>query len=182
MGKINLLYARESDRKLIYELTIEDKEVISSMFNSINDFHWEEIRDEKSIFFDEKPSRDKYLLIEYEKEIIGVFCHISHDSLIKNIEFHIWLRSMKYAGVGIGTKILSTMLEYLHKEYSIDTFLMRPWIKNTRAVHTYNKCGFEIVENFILNNYFTKEEILLHGNGAYVEEETVNMTYTFPQK
>ena len=190
INNINLLFAKEDDRKLIYDLTIEDKEIVESMFNEANDFHWEEIRDEKSLFFDEQSSRNKYLFIEYEKEIVGVFdientstgkivfYHIYHDSIVKNIEFHIWMRSMKYTGLGIGTQVLNGMIEYLNKEYSINSFLMRPWIKNERAIYTYQKCGFEIVENFELNTYFTKEEIELHGNGAYTKEETVNMVCT----
>lgn len=178
IDKINLLFANESDRRLIYELALEDKEVALSMFNKSTDFHWEELRDEKNFYFDEQPGRSKYLLIEYDKEIIGVFCHVHHAALIENIEFHIWMRSLKYTGRGIGTQVLNTMLKYLKDKYDINTFLMRPWTKNIRAVATYKKCGFEVVENFPLTSYFTKEEVALYGNGAYSEEETVNMVHT----
>ena len=173
--EIKLLFAKEADRKLIYDLSFEDMDVILSMFDKPEDFHWEELRDAESFYFDEKDGKSKYLLIQYENKIVGVFCHVYHDAVIENMEFHIWLRSTKYTGKGIGTKVLNMMLNKINEQYEIDTFLMRPWIKNPRAVKTYEKCGFEVKSNFNLCDYFTKSEIEIHGNGAYSVEETVNM-------
>ena len=52
---------------------------------------------------------------------------------------------------------------------------MRPWIKNQRAIRTYEKCGFKVTNPFDLTLFFTQEEIEKYGNGAYSVEETVNM-------
>ena len=172
---IKLLFAKDEDRRFIYDLTFEESDVILSMFDDESGFHWEELRDERDVFFNEKPDLDKYLLIEYNSEIVGVFCHNYHNAPIENMEFHIWMRAMKYTGKGIGTRVLRMMIEHINKEYNINTFIMRPWTKNPRAVSAYKKCGFEVKENFELEKYFTKEEIEKYGNGAYVEEETVNM-------
>ncbi len=172
---INILFARESDRKLIYDLSIKDNEIILAMFDDPTDFRWEDIRDEKSEFFDENASLNKYLLIEFNNEIIGIFYHTYHPALIANVEFHIWFVSKKYTGRGLGTKIVSMMKDYIHTTYQINTFIMRPWIKNPQAIRTYEKCGFEIIENFDVEAYFTSEEIAIYGNGAYSVEQTVNM-------
>lgn len=174
-GDINLLYTREDDRRLIYDLGVEDREVTLSMFTDPKNFSWDKFKNEDPEYFNEKPSKNKYLLIEIEGEIVGVFCHVYHPAIIENMEFHIWLRSTKYTGRGIGSKVVNTMKEYIKNTYNIDTFIMRPWIKNIRAIKTYEKCGFTIVKDFNLNLFFTKEEIQKYGNGAYSIEETANM-------
>lgn len=174
-GEINLYYATEADRKLVYDLSFEDKEVILSMFDDPSEFHWDEIRDADPIFFDGKPGLSKYLLIEYNNEIIGVCIHDHHAAPTDNMELHIWLRSTKYTGRGIGTRVVNMLVEYLSKDYNTKVFMMRPWIKNPRAVKTYEKCGFVIDNNYDLHQYYTAEEIAKVGYGPYSEAETVNM-------
>jgi len=181
-SELNLLFARESDRRLIYDMSVKDTQIILSMFDKPADFRWEEFRDEKKEFFDEQPSLNKYLLIEYNNEIIGVFCHVHHPAHIVNMEFHIWFVSTKYTGRGFGPKVVQMMKEYINKSYQIDTFMMRPWIKNPRAIRSYEKCGFEVKAAFDLTLFFTAEEIAKHGNGAYCVEETVNMIAVLADK
>ncbi len=174
-NEINMMYAQENDRRLIYDLSVVDSQIILSMFENPDDFKWEDIRDEEAEFFDEKESMNKYLLIEYNDEIIGIFYHTLHKAYIKNVEFHIWFVSKKYMGRGLGTRVVSMMKNYIHTKYGINTFIMRPWIKNLQAIRTYKKCGFEIERHFKLDNYFTADEIAEYGNGAYAVEETINM-------
>ena len=176
--EIRLLFAQESDRRFLYDLTFEDESVVSSMFHNADEFHWEEIQTAAPVFFDGTKGLSKYLFIEYQQEIIGVFCHDHHDAPINTMEFHIWMRASKYTGRGIGSRVLNMMIPYIHETYGITTFLMRPWIHNPRAVHVYEKCGFKIVDPFDLSAHFTKEEIEKYGNGAYTVEETVNMVLT----
>lgn len=180
-GEINMLFAKESDRRLIYDMSTENIEIILSMFDDPAEFRWEDIRDEKAEFFDENPSLNKYLLIQYNNEIIGMFIHLYHKAPIINEEFHIWFVSRKYTGRGLGTRVVSMMKNYIHEKYNINTFMMRPWIKNPQAIRTYEKCGFKIDNDFNLKSYFTSEEIEKYGNGAYSVEETVNMIATIKQ-
>ncbi len=174
-GELKMLFAQESDRRLIYDLSMADHEIVLAMFNNLSDFRWEDIRDEKPEFFNEQESLNKYLLIEYNEEIVGIFYHTYHDAPISNVEFHIWFVSKKYTGRGFGTKVVSMMKDYIHKKYTMNTFLMRPWTKNPQAIHTYKKCGFKQVKLFNIKQYFTCDEIEKYGNGAYSEEETANM-------
>ncbi len=174
-NEINMLFAQEADRRMIYDKSIEDINIILSMFDNPDDFKWQDIRDEKDEFFDEIASLNKYLLIEYNNEIVGIFYHTNHLAKIENIEFHIWFVSKKYTGKGLGTRVVTMMKKYLNEMYGATVFMMRPWIKNPQAIRTYEKCGFEIMPNFNLNAYFTADEIAIYGNGAYTVEETVNM-------
>lgn len=174
-GEINMLLATEADRSLIYNMSIENPDIILSMFDNLDEFKWEYFRDEKNEFFDEKESLNNYLIIQYNNEIVGFFIHIHHLAPIDNEEFHIWFISRKHTGKGLGTRVVTMMKNYIHEVYGIKTFMMRPWIKNPQAIRTYEKCGFKIEKNFDLNLYFTPDEIKKDGNGAYSVEETVNM-------
>lgn len=174
-GEINMLFAREEDRSLIYKMSIQNNDILLSMFDDPSEFKWEHIRDEKCEFFNEKESLNNYLIIQYNNEIVGFFIHLHHLSPINNEEFHIWFISKNYTGKGLGTRVVTMMKNYIHKTYGINTFIMRPWIKNPQAIRTYEKCGFKIIKDFDLNLYFTPKEIEKDGNGAYSVEETVNM-------
>ncbi len=174
-GELNMLFAQEADRRLLYDLSMADSEIVLSMFPDVSDFSWEDIRDEKAEFFNEQETQNKYLFIEYNKEIVGIFYHTYHDAPIANVEFHIWFVSKKHTGKGFGTKVVSMMKEYVHTKYAVNTFLMRPWIKNPQAIRTYEKCGFKQISEFEVEKYYTSDEIAKYGNGAYSEEETVNM-------
>ncbi len=174
-GEINMLFAKEADRRMIYDMSMAESEIVLSMFDNKEDFRWEDIRDEEPEYFDEEASLNKYLLIEYNTEIIGFFCSIHHQAQVENVEFHIWFVSKKYTGRGLGTRVVTMMKEYIRNTYKLNTFVMRPWIRNPQAIRTYEKCGFKIVEEFDLNQYFTPREVEKYGNGAYTVEETVNM-------
>ncbi len=178
--EISMVFAQEADRRLIYDLSVQDSKIVLSMFDNPNDFRWEDIRDEKDEFFNEQASINKYLLIIYKDEVVGIFYHTRHAAPIENVEFHIWFVSSKHTGKGLGTRVLTMMKEYIHTTYGITTFMMRPWIKNPQAIRTYEKCGFERKADFDLHSFFTAEEIALYGYGAYSVEETVNMVAVIP--
>lgn len=174
-NELTLLFTEETDRKFIYDESTKDKNILLSMFDDPKNFKWEDIRDENPDNFDGKAGENKYLLIEYKKEIIGVFVHAFHGAKIENMEFHIWFTSSKHTGKGIGSRVVQLMKEYINETYQIKTFMMRPWTKNPRAIRTYEKCGFKVIPNFPLGTYFTPAEIAKYGNGAYSVEETANM-------
>ena len=173
--EIRMLFAKESDRELMHKMSIADESIVLSMFDTVEDFKSEEFEHADPEFFNGVEGKSKYLFIEYNNEIVGFFCHDYHPAKIDNMELHIWMASSKYTGKGIGTKVLNMMINYIKEKYNINTFLMRPWTKNIRAIKTYEKCGFKVMDDFKLENYFTDKEIEKYGNGAYCEEETANM-------
>lgn len=171
---IALLYAEEIDRELIYNMAFEEDDIWQSMFDSKEHFDWAEIRDEEPHFFGNKPGLSKYLLIEYDDQIIGTISHTYNNGKIPNMELDIWLRSVKYTGKGIGTKVIKLLVERLIEDKNIATFIIRPWINNPRAIRAYEKCGFAATDTFNPEDYYGKylEE---WGQGDYPEGENVNM-------
>lgn len=84
-----------------------------------------------------------------------------------------WLRSIKYTGKGIGTKVIWLLVEHLVKDYKTKTFIIRPWTKNPCAIRAYEKVGFVVEESFDSEQYYGKylEE---WGQGDYPAEENCN--------
>lgn len=176
-GNIKLLYAESDDRRLIYDMAFEEPEIWQSMLAKKEDFPWELIRDEKDCFFGNTPGTSKYLLIQYQGEIIGVISHTYNDGKIENLELDTWLRSGKYTGKGIGSAAMKLLIDSLVQDFGIKTFIIRPWVKNPRAIKAYEKCGFRQTTQFVPSDYYGTY-LELWGNGDYGETETANMTLT----
>jgi len=171
---IKLLYAEDTDRRLIYDMVFEEEEIWKSMIENKEDFPWSDLRDEEPHFFGVTPGLCKYLLIEYDGKIIGSISHTYHDGKIPNMELDMWLRSSKYAGKGLGSTAMKLLIDSLAKDYNINTFIIRPWIKNPRAIKAYEKCGFAVIDPFNPEDYYGKY-LEIGAQGDFGEEETVNM-------
>lgn len=171
---IKLLYAENSDRRFIYDMAFEESEIWQAMLKNKDDFDWAELRDEEEYFFGSEPGKNKYLLIQYQDEIIGTISHTYNDGKIENLELDMWLRSTKYTGKGIGPAVMEMLINNLVKQYGIKTFIIRPWLKNHRAVRAYEKCGFRQYKDFVPSDYYGKY-LEQYGEGDYCAEETANM-------
>ena len=51
-----------------------------------------------------------------------------------------------YWNKGIGTKLVNSVADYLIREKGADRIVMDPRVQNERAIHCYEKCGFEKVK------------------------------------
>jgi aminoglycoside 6'-N-acetyltransferase len=58
----------------------------------------------------------------------------------------LFIGETNYWNQGIGTKIFSTLVNYLLAELQADKIVIDPNVKNTRAIRCYEKCGFEKVK------------------------------------
>ena len=171
---IKLLYAEDTDRRLIYDMAFEEDEIWQAMIENKEDFPWSLLRDEEPHFFGSTPGFSKYLLIEYDNQIIGTISHTYNDGKIPNMELDMWLRSSKYTDRGLGSSAMKLLIDSLVRDFGIKTFIIRPWIKNPRAVKAYEKCGFVVTDSFDPDDYYGKY-LELAAQGDFGEEETVNM-------
>ena len=171
---IKLLYAEEPDRRLIYDMAFEEESIWRSMFTDKSEFDWAEFRDSDDCVFDSSPGTDKWLLMQIDGEIAGATAYCLNNGKIKNFEIDMWLRSEHYAGRGIGTAVIKLLINELVKRYGIKTFIIRPWVKNLRAIAAYEKCGFRICDDFVPSDYYGKH-LEQYGQGDYGAENTVNM-------
>ncbi|QSJ14191.1 acetyltransferase [Nostoc sp. UHCC 0702] len=54
----------------------------------------------------------------------------------------LFIGESNYWNQGIGTKILSAVVNYLFEELEADKIVIDPHVDNTRAIRCYEKCGF----------------------------------------
>ena len=55
----------------------------------------------------------------------------------------------EYHGKGIGTEIVKYVNNYIYENYICDCIVLRPFKRNERTVKFYEKCGFEIVDEYV---------------------------------
>lgn len=172
--KVQLLNAQNHDRQLIYDMAFEDDTVWKSMLQMKENFPSELILDEEDCFFGNEKGKSKYYLILVKGQIVGTVSHTFHEGAkIESMELDIWLRNSKFTGQGIGSSALKLLIDTLNEEYKITTFIIRPWMKNKRAIKAYEKVGFRVCSEFDPTVYYVKylEEF---GQGDFLDE-TWNM-------
>lgn len=175
--KVALEFASINDKRLIYDMLVSP-EVKDLMFDDDHPVpSWHEFdEDESNEFFTSSPSTTgSYLLIRYDDEIIGSISYANSFQKITHSEIDIWISDTKHTGQGLGTDAINLLTDFVHKNFSTDTFIIRPWIKNVRAIRAYKKCGFEEIANFNPNDFYTEEDALEYGDGDYGVDETANL-------
>lgn len=178
-NRISLQFATKNDKSIIYNMLVSP-EIISFMFNEDHPTPtWDEFNeDEPDVYFSGKPSLEgNYLLIMVHDQSIGAISFSICKGNLNAAELDIWISSTTFLGQGYGREALKLLIEFVHSKYEINTFIIRPWIKNTNAIKAYKKCGFIEMEDFSPTDYYAVDEIDQYGEGDYGVEETANLIY-----
>nr|WP_272913728.1 GNAT family protein [Halalkalibacter okhensis] len=87
----------------------------------------------------------KSYIIELKKDHspIGVTSLINIDSKNRNAECIIDIGEKEYWGKGYGSEALKVLLDYAFLELNLHRVSLRVFSLNERAIHIYNKLGFE---------------------------------------
>ena len=68
----------------------------------------------------------------------------------KAISLDVFIGEPTYLGRGVGTQMLGEFLRFLQTQWpDLSDVLIDPEVENARAVHVYQKLGFQIVDTFI---------------------------------
>lgn len=168
---ISLVFADKNYIRSVYDMLTSEK-IKESMFN--DQFPaptWEEFREEEYSYFKGVTSFEgNYLLIKEQGLTIGSICYSSGDNKIRYAELDIWMAGTTYTGRGLGPKAIRLLIDYLYRTYKIKTFLIRPWIKNQRAIKAYKKCGFLEDPLLKLKDYYNRDDLEKYGAGDYGDE------------
>ncbi|GEM47085.1 GNAT family N-acetyltransferase [Deinococcus cellulosilyticus] len=61
----------------------------------------------------------------------------------------LFIGEVKHLGKGLGFQAVQVFADFLHTEYGADRVLIDPSIRNHRAIHIYQKAGFEPVAELV---------------------------------
>lgn len=142
----------ESDKTLLAEW-LSNPEVLQYYEGRDNPYDVEKVKRE---FFDDEDDAIR-CLIEFDEAPIGYvqFYEIDGEERklygftdSKDIIYGMdqFIGEVSYWNKGIGTKLVSTIAKYLSREKGADRIVMDPQTQNERAIHCYEKCGFEKVK------------------------------------
>ena len=83
---------------------------------------------------------------------------IKYDSIY---EYDIFIGEPEYLSRGFGEKIVNYVNNYIYENYLCDCIVLRPFKRNERAVKCYEKCGFEIVDEYVGSDTLGNKEKMI---------------------
>jgi RimJ/RimL family protein N-acetyltransferase len=177
---VTLRPARGSDRREIYRWLAESDVTASMMGPPLFPDHppptWEEFcRDYGPHFFDgTREDVGRSFIIEVAGEPVGQVNYDGMDRARGTAELDIWLRSESVCGRGYGPDALAALTRHLHGTFGVTEFIIRPSLRNPRAIRAYGKAGFTRL------GIAGEEQAAIYGPGDYVD--TVVMRKSIPAR
>ena len=142
----------ESD-KILLAKWLSNPEVLQYYEGRDNPFDVEKVEQE---FFVDEESVTR-CLIEFDETAIGyiqfyeideeerrVYGYVDSKKVIYGMDQ--FIGEVSYWNKGIGTKLVSSVVEFLIREKGAGRIVMDPRMQNDRAIYCYEKCGFTKVE------------------------------------
>ncbi len=131
-------------------------------------------------FTGERPEAGRGYIISYDGEAVGFVSYSCFHLKAGWAELDIWLNSEANCGKGLGTDALIALGAHLNKTLGIQQAIMRPSIKNVRAVRSYGKAGF-VQSDKQPSEYLLDECVAVFGDGDYGDESAL-LIKTFEMK
>ncbi len=175
---VTLRPAREQDRRAVYQWMAESEVTASMMgpprFPDAPTPTWDQFcNDYVDYFFDgARPEAGRSYIIEVDGEAVGHVSSSEADLTKRRAELDIWLRSEAVCGRGYGSDALRALMNHLHQTLGLSEFIIRPSLRNERAIRSYAKAGFT------LPPLTTAQQTALYGPGDHVD--TIVMRYIAP--
>jgi len=170
--KVELVPATLNDRQKVYEWCFHSETTKSHAgppeYPNVPIATWEEFFDDYVDYFftGSRPDDGRGFIILSSREPIGFISYSSFHLKPYKSELDIWMNSEDHCGKGFGTDAIVSLGKYLNKSMSISELIMRPSVKNTRAINAYTKAGFEKSDK--TPNYYLLDEYLpIYGEGDY---------------
>ena len=114
----------------------------------------------------QKEGKQELFFIQYNHQEIGfVQIYPFEEYELINIkdqlyEFDIFIEEA-YTSQGIGTKIINEVSKKIFLEFQTNGIVLRPFKRNIRAIKCYQKCGYQIIKEYIGLDTLGNKEIIL---------------------
>ena len=173
--KIDLVPATLDDKQRIYEWCFHSE---TTKFHSGAPYYPEHPISTWGEFFDEgyadyfftgsQPANGRGFLISLSGDSIGFISYCAFHLKPQTAELDIWMNSEANCGKGFGVDAIISLCKYLNKNMNVFELIMRPSVKNVRAIKAYQKAGFEMT-NKSPGDYLLDEYMPIYGAGDYGE-------------
>ena len=179
---ILLIPSTLEDKRIVYNWLCES-DVSDAMFGFDSNERptWEEFcEDYADVYFDgTNPEYGRVFMIVLNGKKIGCVSYACFHLREHMAELDIWMDSEANCGKGYGTLAIIELCNYLASDLCINNYIIRPSVKNKRAIKAYNKAGFKEVEKSsvkqVLHKYLTDQYYEEYGQGDYGEEGTLTL-------
>ena len=174
---IDLVPATLDDRQKIYEWCFHSETTKShfgppnypdAIVPSFEEFYEEYV---PYFFTGSAPADGRGFIIVHGGEPVGFISYCSFHLKPHKSELDIWMSLEANCGKGFGTDAIISLSNYLINAMGICEIIMRPSLKNARAIHSYKKAGLE-ESNMPPEEYLLDEYLSVYGDGDYGEGET----------
>ena len=173
--KIDLIPATLDDKQRVYEWCFHSETTKSHSGPPDYPEHPIATREE---FFDEgyadyfftgsELKNGRGFLISFGGEPVGFISYCSFHLKPLIAELDIWMSSEANCGKGFGVDAIVSLGAYLKKNMDFCQMIMRPSVRNTRAISAYRKAGF-IPSDKSPGDYLLDEYMPIYGAGDYGE-------------
>jgi len=112
------------------------------------------------------PENGRGFIVAHNGVAVGFISYTCFHLKPHRAELDIWLNSETNCGKGFGTDAIVLLSDFLNKTLGIRELIMRPSVKNVRAIKSYQKSGFEVSDESP-SDYLLEEYVALYGDGDY---------------
>ena len=98
---------------------------------------------EEYYFTDESPERGRGFIILFDETPVGFVAYNDINPQHRRTELDIWMSGEARCNKGHGPDALRALCGYLYSQIGIRKIYIQPSARNPRAVHAYEKAGFE---------------------------------------
>jgi diamine N-acetyltransferase len=174
-NKVELVPATLDDKQKIYDWCFHSETTKSHSgppdYPEAPIATWGEFFDEGYVdyfFTGVQPENGRGFMIRHGLEAVGFISYCSFHLKPQNAELDIWMNSEANCGKGFGADAIVALGDYLNKNMGINELIMRPSVRNTRAIKAYMKAGFKKTDKspgkYLLDEYMSR-----YGAGDYGE-------------
>lgn len=110
--------------------------------------------------------KQELLIIQCDGKDIGYIQIYKYDGTIsiKNhnnlYEYDLFIGEEDYLSKGIGTIIVKDINNWIYSKYNADGIILRPFKRNIRAIRCYEKCNYNIIDEYEGTDTIGNSEII----------------------
>ena len=125
-----------------------------------------------------QPNDGRVFIILHDEESIGFINYSSFHLKPHTSELDICIGREDNCGKGFGTYAIASLGDYLNKAMGIRELIIRPSVRNTRAIESYKKAGY-VRSDTPPCHYLKDEYVPLYGDGDYGTDGTMLLVKRF---